>query len=388
MRIRKLVLKNITRKRGRFTLTLIGITIGIAALVTLFSLGYGLEGEIKKQANLLGANLVVTPKGWCAYEQIAVLTGEQLPEAIPVEDVEKISGIDGITAVPYLTERSAIMNNPVPVVGIIPAVMQEFKSWDVAKGEYLAAEEDQNVVIGNGLEEQFSLSVGDSIRIRGREFAVKGILAETGTSDDIAIFMPLTVVQEIYDTGENVSYIAVRVDDITRVDEYTLRIEEAANVAVISDRQLLNSVLAITGAVGNTLQLIAIVAVVAACFGVANTMTMAVHERKREIGILKAIGAKNRAIFDIFLLESIVYGVFGGLLGLAVGFAFSYFASPLITQNEFTAFLGSSQGLSLSDIGVVAAQTLAISVGVSILSGLYAARRASKLPPVEAINYE
>ena len=88
MKIRHLVLKNISRKKGRFALTLTGITIGIAALVTLFSLGSGLEGEIKKQANLMGTNLIVTPKGWCAYEEIAVLTGEQLPEAIPVEDVE------------------------------------------------------------------------------------------------------------------------------------------------------------------------------------------------------------------------------------------------------------------------------------------------------------
>jgi len=237
-------------------------------------------------------------------------------------------------------------------------------------------------------KEQFTLSLGDSIKIRGQQFAIKGILSETDTNDDVTIFMPLTVAQEIYDTGNNVSYIAVKVDDIARADEYILKIEEAANVEVISDRQLLNSALAIIGTVGSTLRLIAVVAIVVACFGVANTMIMTVHERKREIGILKAIGAKNRSIFQIFLLESIAYGVFGGLLGLIIGFAFSYFVSPYISENEFAVFLNGSQGTSFFDIIVIIVQTLAISVGVSVLSGLYAARRASKLPPVEAISYE
>lgn len=388
MRIRQLVLKNLTRNKTRFFLTLTGITIGIAALVTLFSLGYGLESEIKRQANLLGANLIITPKGWCAYEQIAVLTGEQLPEAIPFEDVQTISGIDGMTVVPYLTERSAIMNNPVPVIGILPEEMKAFKNWEVSEGEYLVAEENKNIIIGHGLVAQFSLSVGDSIKIRGQDFFIKGVLSETGTNDDVAIFMPLTVAQEIYGTGDNVSYIAAKVDDIERADEYILKIEEAANVEVVSDRQLLNSALAIIGTAGRTLRLIAIVAIVVACFGVANTMTMAVYERRREIGTLKAIGAKNKSIFQIFLLESIAYGVLGGLLGLVIGFAFSYFASPHIGENEFAIFLGGVQGTSFLYIGVIVAQTLAISIGVSVLSGLYAARRASRLLPIEAISYE
>src|SRR3990172_6725631 len=101
----KLVMKNITRRKGRFVFTLLGITIGIASFVTLLSLGGGLKQEIKRQASELGANLVVTPKGWCAYEQVSVLTGEQLPEAIPFETVKKIAAIKGLTAVPYLTER-------------------------------------------------------------------------------------------------------------------------------------------------------------------------------------------------------------------------------------------------------------------------------------------
>jgi putative ABC transport system permease protein len=383
----KLVIKNVTRNRSRFLLTLLGITVGIASLVTLLSLGSSLEHEVRQQANLLGANLVVTPRGWCAYEQIAVLTGEQLPEAIAAEDVDKISAIQGITAVPYLTERSAIANSPVPVVGILPVAMKEFKGWQVEKGAYLIGEENDSIVVGHGLEEQFGLTVGGKIKIRGREFSIKGILAETGTNDDIAVFMPLNTVQEIYETGQKVSYIAVRVDDVSKIDQYIIAIEEVANVSVISDKQLLNSVLSIIGTVGNTLRLIAAVAVLAACFGIANTMTMTVYERKREIGILKAIGSKNRSIFSIFLLESITYGIIGGILGLLVGFIFTFVASPYLVQNEFTAFLRGTHGMELQDIAVIVLDTLAFSTGISAISGLYAARRAARLAPVEAIRY-
>ncbi len=388
MTISKLILKNIARRRVRFLLTVSGIMIGIASLVALLSLSSGLESEIKKQANLLGANLIVTPKGWCAYEQIAVLTGEQLPEAIPMEDVTRISSIDGITAVPYLTERSAINNNPVPVLGILADEMKSFKGWEVAEGEYLTDEDTRNIVVGNGLVDQFSLSIGDSVRIRQQGFTIKGILKETGSNDDLSIFMPLNIAQDVYGIDENVSFVAVRVDDITRIDEYIMAIEGQANVEVISDDQLLNSVLSITGTVDNTLRLIAAVAVLAACFGIANTMSMAVMERRREIGILKAIGGKNSTIFRLFLFESVSYGILGGLLGLIIGFITYTIASPHVNQNEFTAFLAGSQSIGLSSILYISFVTLAISIAVSAVSGLYPAYKASKLPPVEAISYE
>jgi len=150
-----LVLRNITRRRSRFAFTLLGITVGIAALVTLLSLGTGLEKEVRKQADVLGAHLVVTPKGWCAYEQISVLTGETLPEAIPDADVKKIASIKGIQALPYLTQRTALNNQPVPVVGILPDKMKAFKKWEIDKGEYRL--DEQSVVIGHGIAKRFHL---------------------------------------------------------------------------------------------------------------------------------------------------------------------------------------------------------------------------------------
>ncbi len=387
MTIPKLVIKNITRRKGRFVFTLLGITIGIASFVTLLSLGGGLKNEIKRQAGDLGANLVVTPKGWCAYEQVSVLTGEQLPEAIPLGEVKKISAIKGLTAIPYLTERTAISNNPVPVIGILPEEMKVFKGWELQKGSYFSSTDEEGLVIGSGIAQQFKLGLNEELTIRGRKFPIKGILRETGGKDDIAVFMPLYVVQKLYGVGDMVSFIAVKVDDIAKVDEYIMKIQDAANVAVVSDKQLLRSVLSIVGTVSVTLQLIAAVAILAAAFGIINTMMTAIYERRREIGILQAIGARQATIFGIFILESGLYGLIGGIIGVAIGLFSSSLAAPYISQNEFTVFLKGSAGAATLDLRLVLGSLL-FSLCVSLVSGLYPAWRASRLTPVEAISYE
>jgi putative ABC transport system permease protein len=116
-------------------------------------------------------------------------------------------------------------------------------------------------------------------------------------------------------------------------------------------------------------------------------MMTAIHERKREIGILQAIGGKRGAIFTIFLLESFLYGLFGGILGVLAGLAFSYLGSPYISQNEFTAFLKGTEVVDTFTVRLVLG-AIVFSVIISLVSGIYPAYRASRLTPVEAISYE
>jgi len=387
MNVAKLVVKNITRRRGRFVFTLLGITIGIASFVTFLSLGGGLKSEIKRESLALGANLVVTPKGSCAYEQVSILTGEQLPTTITAEEVESIRAIKGLTAIPFLTEKSAIRNRPVPVTGILPAEMKRFKGWEVEKGEYFSAPNGPEVVIGSVVARQFELKPGDRVTIRGEQLPVVGVLRETGSRDDLTLFLPLPLAQRLYKAGDRVSYVAVKVDDIVRTDAYIEKIKETVSLGVVSDKQMLKSVLAIVGTVNVTLQLIAAVAVLASAFGIINTMMTATYERKREIGILQAIGARQSTIFTIFLLESGFYGLIGGIFGVFGGLLISIFAAPLISQNAFTAFVKGSDVTGVFDLKVVMGSIL-FSVAVALASGFYPAWRAASLSPVEAISYE
>lgn len=381
----KLVFKNIVRRRGRFVFTLLGIIIGMASFVTFVALGGSLTAQIQKESAALGANLVVTPKGSCAFEQVSILTGEQLPTTITAEEVAAIRAIPGMTAIPFLAERSAIQNRPVSVLGVPTEESLPFKGWRVSDGRYFNAPDEHGALLGAVVAGQFALGPGGEVTIRGTQLPVLGVLEETGGKDDLTVFLPLPVAQALYDQQDRVSYVAVRVDRLEEVDAYALKIKDVVSLGVVSDKQMLASVLSIVGTVSVTLQLIAAVAVLAAAFGIVNTMMTATYERKREIGILQAMGATRGTIFRLFLLESGIYGLLGGIGGAALGLVASMLATPLISQNAASSFVKGAQGgidpLMLA--GAVLFSTL-----IAMLSGLYPAWRASRLSPVEAISYE
>ncbi len=328
---------------------------------------------------------MVTPKGSCAYEQVSILTGEQLPTTITAEEVATIRAIEGMQAIPYLAERSAIENRPVSVMGVLPAETMKFKKWRIAQGDYFPDEDAPGAVLGAVLAEQFELKPGAEVRIRGAMIPVLGVLEETSGKDDLTVFLSMPVAQQLYNQKDRVSYVAVQVDKLDEVDLYAMKIKEQVSLGVVSDKQMLNSVLGIVGTVNVTLQLIAAVAILAAAFGIVNTMMTATYERKREIGILQAMGAARSTIFRLFMLESAVYGLLGGLGGAVLGIAGSFFAAPYISQNAATSFVKGSQA-SLDPTMLVGA--VLFSTLVAIVSGLYPAWKAAKLSPVEAISYE
>jgi putative ABC transport system permease protein len=380
-----LVFKSLTRRKGRFLFTLLGIIIGMASFVTFMALGGSLKSQIERESAALGANLVVTPKGSCAYEQVSILTGEQLPTNITKDEVAAIRSIDGMMAIPYLAERSAIDNRPVSVMGILPGETREFKNWILARGEYFPHENAEGAVLGSVLAEQFGLLPGAEVRVRGSQIKVLGVLDETGGKDDLTVFLSLPVAQKLYDQKDLVSYVAVRVDHLDEVELYANKIKDKVSLGVVSDKQMRNSVLSIVGTVNITLQIIAAVAILAAAFGIVNTMMTATYERRREIGILQAMGATRTGIFKLFIFESGIYGLIGGVGGAVLGGLAAVFAAPFISQNAATSFVKGAQS-SLDPMMFVGA--ILFSTLVAMVAGLYPAIKASKLSPVEAISYE
>ena len=386
MNILKLVAKNLLRRRGRFIFTLLGITIGIASFVALLSMGNNLRSEVTRQAHDLGADIIVMGRVDCPFINRAILAGEQLPESIPREIVGQIAAIDGVTAaIPYLTLGASIQDSLITLVGILPDETKAHRGWGIGSGAFFADENERSVVIGSGVASRFNLEVGSMLMFRGQDFPIAAILQETGSNDDISVFMPLGVSQEVYGLDDYVSFIAVTVDDVTSAERYIAAIRDIANLSVSTNEELLSSVLLILGSLDITLQLIAGVALIAAAFGTINTMMTAIYERRREIGILRAVGGKSYVIFRVFILESGLYGLLGGLLGFVVGFVVSRFAAPLIEQNEFVAVLGSPNTAVTFSFPLLFT-VLGLSVLISITSGLYPAWRASKLTPMEAIR--
>jgi len=386
MNILKLVARNLLRRRGRFIFTLLGITIGMASFVALLSLGGNMRQEVAGQAQNLGGNLVIVPDDLCVYNQIAIITGEAISESLHFDAFERIAAIEGLTAIPHLTQRTAINNQMITVTGILPAETKDFRGWEMAEGEFFASPDQHAAIIGPGTVNRFDLAVGDVLTIRGEEFPIIGILAETNSNDDVTVHLPLAVVQRIFERDGLVSYISATIDNLENAETYAAAIMDVANVNVATNEQLLGSVLTILASVNITLQMVAGVALIAAAFGIINTMMTAVYERRREIGILQAIGGKSSAIFKIFVLESGLYGLFGGLLGVGAGFLVSIVAAPIVAQSNADLLKGVEMGANINAMLVVT--TVAFSLVISVLAGLYPAWKAAKLTPVEAMSHE
>lgn len=388
MTLSKLVFRNISRRRGRFVFTLLGITIGIASFVTFQSMGGSLKKEIYRETNSLGANLVVIPKGSCGYEQLSVLTGDQMPTNITMDEVSKIAAIKGLTVVPFLAQKTAINNKPVSVSGIKSDATLKLKDWKIRQGSYFSPDTENSVVIGTALAEQFGLQPGSTVTVRSEQLAVAGVLERTGGRDDYTMFIELPTAQRLFKAVDRISYAAVTVDNLELIDQYIEQITvETGGLGVISDKQMLKSVLAIVGSVNITLQLIAAISVLAAAFGIINTMMTATYERKREIGILQALGARQSTIFNAFILESGFYGLIGGITGVFTGLAASIAVAPYIGNNAFTTLVKGSGTGSIIDFKLIISSIL-FSTIIAVIAGVYPAWRAARLSPVEAISYE
>ncbi|MCL2680841.1 MAG: ABC transporter permease [Coriobacteriia bacterium] len=386
MNLFRLVVRNTTRRPGRFIFTLLGIVIGMAAFVALLSLGGGMRAEIQRQARAMGATIIVTPSDWCTFDQISIFTGESLPASLQEEVLDQVRSIEGVFAVPYLTQMSAIQNTPVAVIGIDPEPMLAFSSWEIADGQYFSANDQRAVVLGAATAETFGLVPGDTLTFRGETFPVIGVLEPVGNIDDIAAYLPLPVAQVAFDQQGFVSYLGVQVADLDNLDSYISAIYEKANVAVNTNDQLLDAVMAILGSVEVTLQAIAGISLIAAAFGIINTMMTAIYERRREIGILRAIGSKRSDIFKLFLLESSVYGLLGGIFGAVIGVLVSLFAAPTLLAGFDQMMKGATPEASINPATLVLA--VAFSILISVVSGIYPAWKAANLTPVEAISYE
>jgi len=387
MNIPKLVLKNLFRRKGRFIFTLLGIAIGMASFVALLSMGGSMRAEVTRQAEAMGADFMIMPEDICIFNQIALVTGDTISESLQYEVFERISTIEGITVIPYLTQRAAVRDLPSVVVGILPEETKSFREWEIAEGEYFTSQDQNAAIIGSSFAQSRDLSVGDVVVIRGEELSVIGILALTQSNDDAAMFAPLEVAQRAFGREGIISYMSARVDNLAEIERYEAAIVAVANVQVSTDEQLLAHVLTILGSVNVTLQLIAGVALIAAAFGIINTMMTAVYERRREIGILCAIGGKSSAIFKIFLLESGLYGLLGGMAGVVIGLLASVFAGEFISQIGANEMLKGVSPQASFDIGLIV-MAIAFSLVISIVAGVYPAWKAARLTPVEAISYE
>lgn len=398
----KFAVKNMRKRKLRAWLTMLGILIAVATIFILISLSLGLQNAVNEQFNQLGADkFFIQAKGQLG----APGTGGAVQ--LTLDDVEVVKKVAGIKGVTFMTAGNAKIefNNKARyfIVAGIPLddvqayeTLVEAAGWKIDDGKLLEKGNNE-IVIGSLYKEPLfgkPVSVGNKITINGRDFKVQGILKSVGNpSDDQNILMSYDIFKEFFNSGERVDMIYVQIQPGQNIKVIAERVErdliksrdvteKTIDFTILTPEELLGTFSIILNIITAFLAGIASISLVVGAIGIANTMYTSVLERTKEIGTMKAIGARNNDILLIFLIESGLLGVIGGVIGVALGMGVSKVVEKIAQQA-----LGSNL-LQVSFSPYLILGCLAFSFIVGSLAGLLPARQASKLNPVDALRYE
>jgi len=390
----------------RSWLTVLGIVIGIAAIVSLISIAQGLEATVKDQISAFGARSVAVVPGDINKQVASFSGGPNRPPAggklfeNDAKRLERIAGIERISSV--LSVRADVRYQTYSITssvgGVEPAVFT-YQILNLSEGRYLADGDRRVAVVGAELADGVTvfkrpLGVGSTLRIGtdSTPFRVVGVLAKQGRgaggSTDQVIYIPIEDARELAGNtiaDHEISGIRFIVSDGFDMNETLDQAQDQLMAAhhVNADNKdfsfvtadfILKTVGQVLDFVTITLGLVASISLLVGGIGVANTMSMSVLERTKEIGTLKAIGASDSAVLRLFLLESALIGITGGLIGLFIG--------------AFVAFIINLFGFKAMVSLELAVGAVFFSALIGIIAGYLPARRAASMPPIEALRYE
>ncbi len=397
-----LALKNL-RKRGiRSYLTMLGIFLGIAAVVALISLGSGLQGAITGQFSTLSPDRLIITSAETGFGPPGATAVRKLTE----HDLKLIESVPEVKiAIPRIIRIAEVKFNKISkfkFIGSIPeeqdetdSIYQTF-SIEAQQGKLLESEDRNKVILGSDFAEnnefEKQIRIGTILEIQGRNFEVIGILKKTGTFQfNSAIFMPEEDMKEILDIGDEIDLIAVQVTNVDFTDiaaeEITRKLRKdrdqksgEEDFSVETPVQSLEAINTVLGIINIVVSGIAAVSLLIGGIGIANTMFTSVLERTKEIGIMKAIGAGRKDILSIFIIEAALLGLIGGIIGALIGLGLAFTAS----KAAGSILGGISLQVTFSLPLIIAAISFSLLVG--IISGVLPALQASRLHPVEALR--
>ena len=426
----RLVWSNLNRMRARAVMSSLGVLIGTAAIVILISLAAGLQRNATESLSSIGPLNEITLLGG-VFQALGGTPNQENTRLTP-EVLAELSDAPGVVAV---TPRESLVGQPqlklnrltgyASLVGVDARVVRKL-NWDVASGSPQLGR--WQVLVGARVGESFtdprrrnqetgaSDLQGQTLKLvlsrtnaegkiinRTVRLRVAGVLAERGGQDDYSVFLALTDLQELntWITGQRPNpardgYMQATI--VMESPEHVLPFQQellarglfafSASGTLQQINILFLIIQAIMGGVGS-------IALLVAGIGIANTLTMAILERTREIGLMKAVGATNRDVMSVFLAEAGSIGLLGGVGGLLVGWGVSGLIN-LIAKAYIGAQAASAgaagTNVSVPDIVYIPAWlpvlVLAFATVMGILSGIYPAQRAVLLNPVTALKYE
>jgi len=398
----KIAFKTIATRRIRSWLTTVGIVIGVFLIVSLLSLSQGLKNAVLHQLNMMGRDLITIMPGDMS-DITSLMTGQKLSEE-DLNIIKKTEGVENLVEMDYtsVAMRYEEQKKTALVYGVDwrndSDVIKNDVGWSIAGGRWPNPGKNEIIVGSIVASETFpGIKVGDEITVKGRKFTVVGILNSVGSKqDDSMVGIDLNIFRSV--TGERegakmamakikLGYTANFVAEELKSNLNENRKRKIGQEENDSSYTVLTSE-TLTSIVGNIMGMIqaviigfASIAIVVGGIGIMNTMYTSVSERTKEIGIMKAIGAKNKTIVTIFLIESGIFGMLGGLGGTFLGLVFAK-AIEIYFQFHPLFYLKADVGIGL----ILFSITFSFLVGCA--SGYFPARSASKLKPVDALRYE
>ena len=384
MRLRDISINNLRRRKGKVLFLILGLTLGMTTVVTLISITRMMNEDISNKLDEFGANILVIPRsddlslsyGGLNMGGVSVdtqtLKESDIPKIRQIEVRENIS-----TVSPKLIGVAEIEGKKILLTGILFQEETRLKKWWRVHGAIPKSRDE--VLLGNEVAVRLFKSAGDRLTMDGKTVRIAGILDETGSQDDFLIFGDLAFVQEVLKKPGAISLIEVAAFCIScPIDEIVGQISKVLPQAkVTAIRQTLQTKMEALDHFKRFSVGISIIVLLIGGLIVFTNMMASVNERKREIGIFRAIGFRKSHIIRIIFLEAAAVGLIGGVTGYLLGLGASHLLGPVIT--------GIKGGRILID-PALAVGVVFLSVTMGVLSSLYPAVHASKMDPTVALR--
>jgi putative ABC transport system permease protein len=401
MTLVRLATQAIRKNKMRAALTMLGIIIGVAAVIVMVAVGYGARSRIRAQINNLGTNMIVITPG--SSNTAGVSQGAQAFPNLKLEDVDKIRAqAQLVNAVsPVVVSRGQVVAGGVnwrTAINGVDTDYQTIRDWALDDGAFFGSDDVRGqrsvAVLGRTVAQKLfngTSPVGQEVQIGKVPFTVTGVLTAkgqtaSGSDSDDVILIPYTTaatrlngrnrIPQILASTANESDIPAAQDEIRGLMRESHRIAEGEDdFTVRNQTDLAQAAESSTNVMTLLLAAIASISLLVGGIGIMNIMLVSVTERTREIGIRLAIGARGSDVLTQFLVESIVMGVLGGAIGLILGVAGS-------------KLLGHVTGWETVISPLVMVVAIAFSGAVGVFFGYYPARKAAALNPIQALRYE